>query len=283
MHEDDTLSLIVQDITPSPAANLAMEADLSRVEDALAALDIPSARMGSQARQTRLAEHRVADLAISMDPTDGPLAQLADGLQALLPAAQVRRSRVGLEVAWMDHALDLWPRGPDPDQTADEPRYAALGPGHARWYLEETQGRLTPVILGLKHHRRCVPALQVLPPFALEVLAVTLLGPDHTLPLPTAFAAILAALAQGLLSPGGELDVLPDPVDPEHDLLARVPVAARLDLLRVAARALRAVERDAWSVVFPERRIDAPLGARPPARPPGRRRPSASLPPGVAP
>ena len=283
MHEDDTLSLIVQDITPSPAANLAMEADLCRVEDALAALDIPSARMGSQARQTRLADHRVADLAISMDPTDGPLAQLADGLQALLPAAQAHRSRVGLEVVWVDHALDLWPRGPDPDQTADEPRYAALGPGHARWYLDETQGRLTPVVLALKHHRRCVPGLQVLPPFALEVLAVTLLGPDHALPLPTAFAAVLAALAQGLLSPGGELDVLPDPVEPTQDLLAQVPVAARLDLQRVAVRTLRAIERDAWSVVFPERRIDAPLGARPSSRLLGRRRPSASLPPGVAP
>ncbi len=248
MQEDGYFNHLITELTPTPEADRSLEQTVLQVESALVEPGVPSHRFGSFPRQTRLAEHPEVDLGVDLVGLSS-LERLERELVPLLPAARFQRPDGMLGLTLGDHHLDLVPSVPLAD-VWDKRAFAALGTEHVRWVLGWTRPTLRAVVLALKAHRERTSDLQGLSPLAWEVLVVTLLGSEPAQSAELGFAAVISALAHGVITSQGDLSQLPDPVRPELDLLARLTEPDRVQMQRVAERTLRHIEHENWSQVF---------------------------------
>ncbi len=144
-------------------------------------------------------------------------------------------------------------------------RVALSGPEHVRWFERNAHGSVIHnVVRALKHFRELhLVEWGPLFSFAIEVLAVTLLEPHKDKALAWCFRKVLDEVGQGWLLNGR---VLPDPARPGNDLLVDLDEPTRQRMTDAARRAVKWVDEEQWSEVFPPERqpprVDANLGGK---------------------
>lgn len=135
---------------------------------------------------------------------------------------------------------------------SDKFRIGLNGLKHVEWFRQYAHGTpIHPTVRLLKNYRDMNPGWRSLSSFAIEVLAVNVLGSRSSSlgGLKQHFVEVLSQVADGyLLGPPGRR--LLDPADAGNDLLYRRSDSELRMIQETAQAALRSVKSDAWSAVF---------------------------------
>lgn len=224
---------------------------------------------GSFAKRTMLAGRKEADLVVIL--AAAPASSTLDALAALFhDAPPVRRAEVrhkAVALSFNDGVkVDVLPVAKDGVTApgAEVPaklRHALSGIGHVEWFKEAAhETPLHPTVRLLKAFRNEHPKWRSLRSFAIELLIVKMLRGFQGSGLANYFREALSQIAGGWLTD----QKLLDPKDQNNDLLAGLSDTARADIAADARSALRHIENDTWSAVFPGS-ATITLGETPPA------------------
>jgi hypothetical protein len=262
MSADHWLQRKHQQIVPSDAERESVRRALDHVEKTITEKGGQPFRIaqrypcGSFEKRTMLAGRKEADLVLVL--AEAPTSSSLDDLAALFTktppvrSADTRYKAVAL--SFEDGAkVDVLPVAKDGVTApgSDVPpklRHALSGIEHVKWLKEAAHGTpLHPMICLLKAFRNEHPTWRPLRSFAIELLVVEMLHGFKGNGLLKHFHEAISQIANGWLS---ERKLL-DPFDLNNDLLANVSEEARVAIASDARSALRHIENDTWSAVFP--------------------------------
>ena len=263
MTEFEFFEETLDQIRPTPTERSQVQARIDQAIDHIRAWN-PVAELhpcGSWAKRTMLAGRKEADLVMVMAaaPDDRTLDDLATHLSSLPGRArrpEVKNKAVALE--FIDGVkLDLLPvakdgRTPDGPSIPRKLRHALSGIEHVQWFKRETAGTpLAQVVMLLKYIKQLhAPAFDVLPSFALEVIAVEICH-DPIDDINEQVFHTLEGIAVGFLNPGQELGFLRDPAVPSRNLLADLAPAELDAIQHKAGQLARNIYDGEWYALFP--------------------------------
>lgn len=211
---------------------------------------------GSWAKGTMLRGRKEADMVVVLaaPPDANTLEAMAKHMADL---SGLRRapdtSFKAVQLVFTDGvSIDLLPVAksgvtPDGPSIPRKLRHAMKGIDHVEWFKREGHGRPTQAVVRLLKHFRdgYRDDFGNLPSFALEVLAVNALR-GNSADLEGSLMTVLAALSDA----NKLASRLPDPADPNNDVLSGVDSTTRERIAKRSQRARDAIAAGTWSAVF---------------------------------